>query len=47
MSEERTQRRLAAILSADAVDYSRLIRADEETTVIAIKRARDNIVIPQ
>jgi adenylate cyclase len=41
MSEERTQRRLAAILSADAVDYSRLMRADEETTVIAIKRARE------
>jgi adenylate cyclase len=41
MSEERTQRRLAAILSADAVDYSRLMHADEETAVAAIKRARE------
>ena len=29
MAEERVQRRLAAILAADVVGYSRLIEADE------------------
>ena len=29
MAEERAQRRLTAILAADAVEYSRIIRADE------------------
>ena len=37
MAEERVQRRLAAILAADVVGYSRLIRADEAGT-----RARFN-----
>ncbi len=32
MAEERVQRRLAAILVADVVGYSRLIEADEEGT---------------
>ena len=32
MAEERVQRRLAAILAADVVGYSRLIEADEEGT---------------
>ncbi len=30
MAEERVQRRLAAILAADVVGYSRLMEADEE-----------------
>ncbi len=33
MAEERVQRRLAAILAADMVGYSRLIGADEEGTI--------------
>ena len=37
MAEERVQRGLAAILAADVVGYSRLIREDEEGT-----RARFN-----
>ena len=37
MPEERVQRRLAAILVADVVDYSRLMGEDEEGT-----RARFN-----
>ena len=37
MAEERVQRRLAAILAVDVVDYSRLMEADEEGT-----RARGN-----
>jgi adenylate cyclase len=31
------ERRLAAILAADVVGYSRLIRADEEGTLAALK----------
>ncbi len=31
------ERRLAAILAADVVGYSRLIRADEEGTIAALK----------
>ncbi len=31
------ERRLAAILAADVVGYSRLIRADEEGTIAAFK----------
>ena len=30
MAEERVQRRLAAILAADVVGYSRMVRTDEE-----------------
>lgn len=37
MAEERVQRRLAAILAADVVGYSRLMSADEAGT-----RARFN-----
>jgi adenylate cyclase len=37
MAEERTQRRLAAILAADVVGYSRLIGTDEEGTLAALK----------
>ncbi len=32
MVEERVQRRLAAILAADVVGYSRLVGVDEENT---------------
>ena len=33
MSEERTQRKLSAVLSADVKGYSRLIEEDELETV--------------
>ena len=36
MAEERVQRRLAAILAADVVGYSRLMGADEEGTLSAL-----------
>ena len=36
MTEERVQRRLAAILAADVVGYSRLMGADEEGTLAAL-----------
>ena len=35
MPAEEVQRRLAAILSADVVGYSRLMEADEEATIRA------------
>ena len=37
MSSEAVQRRLAAILAADVVGYSRLMSADEAGTLAAVK----------
>ena len=45
MAEERTQRRLAAIVAADVVGYSRLIRIDEDGTLAALK-ARRKVAFP-
>jgi adenylate cyclase len=41
---ERTQRRLAAILAADVVGYSRLMGADEEGTLTELKAHRRDLV---
>lgn len=41
------ERRLAAILAADVVGYSRLIRADEEGTLAALKELRATIIDPK
>ncbi|MBV8763774.1 MAG: adenylate/guanylate cyclase domain-containing protein [Hyphomicrobiales bacterium] len=47
MSEEpRTARRLAAILAADVAGYSRLMGADEEGTLVALKAHRRELVDP-
>ena len=46
MAEERAQRRLAAILAADVVGYSRLMQADEAGTVAALKARRQEILEP-
>ncbi len=43
MAEERVQRRLAAILAADAVGYSRLMGVDEEATLRTLKSYREII----
>jgi len=43
---ERTQRRLAAILSADVVGYSRLIGEDETGTLRRLKELRRSVVNP-
>ena len=40
MALEDTERRLAAILSADVVGYSRLMDADEESTVQSLRACR-------
>ena len=47
MAEKRVQRRLAAILAADVVGYSRLIRTDEEGTLAALKSLLEDIVDPK
>ncbi len=47
MAEESVQRRLAAILAADVVGYTRLIRADEEGTLAALKTLRADIIYPK
>jgi len=47
MATPRVQRRLAAILVADVVGYSRMIRASEEATLAALAAIRTEIVEPK
>jgi adenylate cyclase len=46
MSDKRVQRRLAAILAADVVGYSRLMSRDEAGTLARLKTIRQEIVDP-
>jgi class 3 adenylate cyclase len=46
MAEGRTQRRLAAILAADVVSYSRLMEADEAGTLATLKARRKEVLQP-
>jgi adenylate cyclase len=46
MAEERINRKLAAILAADVVGYSRLMASDEEATLAALKRHRQTVFEP-
>ena len=46
MAEERINRKLAAILAADVVGYSRLMASDEAGTLAALKRHRQTIFEP-
>jgi TolB-like protein/Flp pilus assembly protein TadD len=46
MVEQKVQRRLAAILAADVVGYSRLMQADEGGTLAALKSRRTGILQP-
>jgi adenylate cyclase len=46
MSEQAPQRRLAAILAADVVGYSRMMQADEAGTLAALKSRRSEILQP-
>jgi adenylate cyclase len=41
------ERRLAAIMAADVVGYSRLVRADEEGTLTALKALRADLIEPK
>ena len=46
MADIRINRKLAAILAADVVGYSRLMGADEAATLAALKRHRETIFDP-
>ena len=46
MAEERVNRKLVAILAADVVGYPRLMGADEEGTLAALKQHRQAIFDP-
>ncbi len=46
MAEQRLQRRLAAILSADVVGYSRLLGTDEAGTLARLKALRRDVIDP-
>ncbi len=47
MAEQRVHRRLAAILGADVVGYSRLMRADETGTLAQLKVLRKEVFDPR
>ncbi len=47
MAEEGTERRLAAIMSADVAGYSRLMGKDETGTLAALKALRKDVFAPQ
>src|SRR5712671_435819 len=47
MPEGRVERRLAAILAAVVVGYSRLMEADEEGTLAALKAIRRGVADPR
>ena len=47
MAEERVERRLMAILAADVAGYSRLMGADEEGTLAALKVMRRQVTDPK
>jgi adenylate cyclase len=47
MAEERTQRRLAAILVADVVGYSRLMEADEDGTRTRLRSLHSELIDPR
>jgi adenylate cyclase len=46
MAEERVHRRLAAILAADVVGYSRLMEQDETGTLASLKARRKEVLEP-
>jgi adenylate cyclase len=46
MSEKRVERRLAAVLAADVVGYSRLMGEDEDGTLAALKAIRRELAVP-
>jgi class 3 adenylate cyclase/pimeloyl-ACP methyl ester carboxylesterase len=47
MGKARVERRLAAILAADVAGYSRLMGADEEGTLTALKTHRHDVIDPK
>ena len=47
MGEQRTERKLAAILAADVAGYSRLMGMDEEGTHARLKAYRRELIDPK
>ena len=47
MAEDRVQRRLAAIVAADIVGYSRMMEADEAGTLAHVKALRSEVLYPK
>ncbi len=47
MAKDSVQRRLAAILAADVVGWSRLMGADEAGTLLTLKAHRRELVDPK
>ena len=47
MNQPRAQRRLAAILAADVVGYSRMMREDETGTLAQLKTLRKEVFDPR
>ena len=47
VAHKKNERRLAAIMSADVVGYSRLMGADESGTLSALKALREDVFAPQ
>ncbi len=47
MAQDRIQRKLAAILAADVVGYTRLMEADEAETLVRLKALRDELIDPR
>lgn len=46
MAEGEVQRRLAAILAADVVGYTRLMEQDSDGTIAAWQAAREDVIKP-
>jgi adenylate cyclase len=46
LTNERVERRLAAVLAADVAGYSRLMGRDEERTLVDLKTVRQTLVDP-
>src|SRR5438552_9328067 len=46
LTEERVQRRLAAVLAADVAGYSRLMGRNEELTLADLKMSRRTLIDP-
>src|SRR5688500_302868 len=46
MANQRPQRRLAAILAADVVGYSRLMEQDEASTLASLTQRRKSVMEP-
>ena len=46
MAETRAERRLAAIMVADVVGYSRLFESDETNTLARLRALRSDVITP-